>query len=388
MSAPKRTKKDVPLEDLQKNPADLKQALAETAKYIATQGGILAADESTGTITSRFEGANIPNSTENQRAYRELLFTTGDMSKNIEGVSGAILFHDTTLQATKEEKNFVTLLNERGIVPGIKVDKGVKPLFDADIQETGETSTQGMDDLDKRCKEYYAAGLSFAKWRAVLKMAADGGPPSDLSIHENTYGLARYAAIFQRNGLVPIVEPELLQDGNHTLEQCKQASIKIIQEAYKALALHSVYLPGTLLKPNMCTPGKGHATSSTASPEEIGKATVDCLRASVPTEVAGITFLSGGMSELAATKNLDACNKYNNSNPAGRKGWAITFSYGRALQKSVLNTWKGLEANKKSAQAVLADRAKHNGLASKGCYQSADDKLGSGEDTYVAGYAY
>jgi len=213
-------------------------------------------------------------------------------------------------------------------------------------------------------------------------------PPSDLSIQENCYGLARYAAICQRNGLVPIVEPELLQDGNHTLEQCKQASIKIIKECYVALALHNVYLPGTLLKPNMCTPGKGHATSSTVSPDDVGKATVECLRASVPTEVAGITFLSGGMSELAATKNLDACNKYNNANPAGRKGWCITFSYGRALQKSVLNTWKGLDSNIKSAQGVLADRAKHNGLAAKGCYNPADDKLGSGEDTYVAGYAY
>eukprot|EP00899_Mesostigma_viride_P020123 jgi/Mesvir1/28111/Mv04694-RA.1 len=344
--------------------------LIATAKAIAAPGkGILAADESTGTIGKRFQSIGVENTEANRQALRELLFTTPGISEHI---SGVIMFEETLYQKTSDGKPFVDLLKEMNIITGIKVDKGVVPLPGTNE----ETTTQGLDGLGARCAEYYKQGARFAKWRAVLKI--DAGCPSELSIHENAYGLARYAAICQENGLVPIVEPEILTDGSHDIATCQKVTEEVVAACYKALSLHKVLLEGTLLKPNMVTSGSDCPVKAGA--EEIAGRTLAALRRTVPPAVPGIHFLSGGMSEEEATINLNEMNKME-----GRP-WSLSFSYGRALQASTLKAWAGKTDHVAKAKEVFSARCKANGEATLGKYAG-----GSGGDTsnlHVKNYKY
>ena len=352
-------------------PPEFLRSLQSTAQSLVTPGkGILAADESTGTISKRLSAVTVENTEESRRAYRELLFTAPGVE---ESLSGVILFDETIRQGVKGE-SFAQVLTKRGIIPGIKVDKGTSSLPGT----VDETTTQGLDDLLDRCKEYYSLGARFAKWRAVLKIGSN--EPTQLSIDANAEALARYAAICQQAGLVPIVEPEVLMDGAHSIEECADVTEQVINVVYEKLRLHKVYLEGTLLKPNMVTAGKDYKGAVSAS--EIAKYTVEVLKRSVPAAVPGIVFLSGGQSEAEATANLLAINKLAlNSNVP----WRLSFSYGRALQQSVLQTWSGKEENKVKAQQVLLERAQANGSATKGI--EAGEK-GSKESTFAANYRY
>jgi fructose-bisphosphate aldolase class I len=349
-----------------------RQELAETAAAIVAPGkGILAADESTGTIGKRFDAIGLENNEENRRAYRELLFTTGgDLSKYLGGV---ILFEETLYQKTADGRPFPDVLREQGIIVGIKVDKGVVQLAGT----TGETTTTGLDGLAERCRKYYEAGARFAKWRCVLRIGKD--MPSELAVEENANVLARYASICQSEGLVPIVEPEILMDGDHDLERCIEVTQHVLATVYKKLHDHRIYLEGTLLKPNMVCPGQDCPKKYT--PEEIGLATLTVLQRTVPAAVPGITFLSGGQSEEEATLHLNAMNKI-----GGKRPWALTFSYGRALQATVLKTWKGDAANVPAAQQALLVRAKANSEASLGKY--AGDSGGETTSLFVKNYSY
>jgi len=347
--------------------------LVATANAIASPGkGILAADESTGTIGSRFTKIGLENTEPNRRAYRELLFTTSDWGKYC---SGVILYEETLHQKCEDGTPFVEVLRRNGVIPGIKVDKGLVTLSGTD----GETATQGLDGLGARCAEYYKAGARFAKWRAALKISQTC--PSELAIIENAHGLARYASICQENGLVPIVEPEVLMDGEHTLEQCAEASQRVYAGVFKALHDHHIFLEGILLKPNMVTPGHSNPSYSTTPPEAIAKATVTVLQRTVPPAVPGIMFLSGGQDEEEASRNLQAINVY-----PGKKPWSLSFSYGRALQASCLKAWKGDKANIAAGQAAFAERAKANSLAQLGKYTGGGQS--SGDSLYVKDYKY
>lgn len=350
--------------------------LIETARAIAAPGkGILAADESTGTIGQRFSSIQVENNEENRRKYRQLLFQSEGIEQYI---SGVILYEETLFQNTDDGTPFVNILKSKGVIPGIKVDLGVKPLYGTN----GETVTQGIDNLDARCKKYYAQGARFAKWRAVLAIKDTiGATPSQLSIIENANTLARYASICQANGLVPIVEPEVLMDGDFNIEVAAVASEKVLAAVYKALSDHHVMLEGTLLKPNMVRTGSDFAQQATA--EEIGLATVRVLQHTVPPAVPGITFLSGGMSEEESSLALNAIN-----HAPGPKPWALTFSYGRALQQSCLKAWKGSDENVKAAQEALLTRAKANSLASLGEYQGGLGGEGANVSTFVKNYVY
>lgn len=269
------------------------------------------------------------------------------------------------------------MLKAAGIVPGIKVDKGVVPIPGTD----GETVTQGIDGLNERCKRYYEAGARFAKWRGVIKIS-DTGCPSELAIAETTSRLARYAAICQANGLVPIVEPEVLMDGTHSIERSAEVTERVLAAQYKALSDHHVLLEGTLLKPNMVRPGA--SWEGECSSEDIARATVRTLQHTVPVAVPGITFLSGGMSEEEATLALNAMNKLETKKP-----WSLTFSYGRALQQTVLKTWAGKADNREAAQAALLARARANGEANLGKYTgTAGGAGGASESLHVANYSY
>lgn len=269
-------------------------------------------------------------------------------------------------------------MKEKGIIPGIKVDKGIKPLFGTN----GETVTQGIDDLDARCAKYYAQGARFAKWRAVLNIKDSiGATPSLVAIDENAQTLARYASICQANGLVPIVEPEVLMEGDFDIEVAAVATEKVIAACYKALSDHHVLLEGTLLKPNMVRSGSDAAAAAT--PEEIALATVRVLQHTVPCAVPGITFLSGGMSEEEASLSLSKIN-----NAPGPRPWSLTFSYGRALQQSCLKAWMGSDANIPKAQEVLLGRAKANSLAQQGQYNGGIGGEGANVSTFQKGYVY
>ncbi|KAJ3681167.1 hypothetical protein LUZ60_015656 [Juncus effusus] len=349
------------------------EELIKNATYIGSPGkGILAADESTGTIGKRFASINVENIEENRRTYRELLFCTPGA---LQYLSGVILFEETLFQKTKEGKPFVEILKEGGVLPGIKVDSGVVPLAGTN----GETTTQGHDDLAKRCKKYYEAGARFAKWRAVLKI----GPtePSQLSIDQNAQGLARYAIICQENGLVPIVEPEILVDGSHSIDVCADVTERVLAACYKALNDQHVLLEGTLLKPNMVTPG---SDAPKVSNETIAKYTITALQRTVPPAVPAIVFLSGGQSEEEATLNLNAMNKFQ-----GKKPWSLSFSFGRALQQSTLKAWAGKEENVEKARAALLARCKANSEATLGSY-TGDAAGGEGvsESLHVKDYKY
>jgi fructose-bisphosphate aldolase class I len=350
--------------------------LKHNAEYIVSAGkGILAADESTGTIAKRFDGAQIPNDEENRRLYRQLLFTapSADVDRHIGGV---IMYHETFYQKADDGTPLVEVLKKRGIMPGIKVDKGLVPLAGTDEEQT----TQGLDSLNERCAQYKKDGAVFPKWRCALFIKPYA--PSYQAMIENAQVLARYASICQQHGIVPIVEPEILQDGDHDLATCEKVTEQVLGFVYKALNDHHVYLEGTLLKPNMCTPGVKHAKRATS--QEIAEATVLALQRTVPCAVPGVVFLSGGQSELEATINLNAIN-----NVPGKRPWALTFSYGRALQHSVIRTWAGKKENLAAAQNVLAKLAKNNGLASMGKYvPDAADAATAGESLFVAKHAY
>jgi len=351
-----------------------KDELVATANAIAAAGkGILAADESTGTIGKRFEKINLENTENNRRAYRELLFTAGGVEW-AKYCSGVILFEETLYQKTADGKPFVDVLKAAGVIPGIKVDKGL-----VNIPGTEEeTSTQGLDDLGKRCADYYKAGARFAKWRAVIKISDTC--PSELAIAENAHGLARYAAICQENGLVPIVEPEVLMDGTHTLRRCQEVTERVLAVVFKHLADNHIFLEGALLKPNMVTPGHESAEYATTAPQEIARATVVTLQRTVPPALPGIMFLSGGQGEEEASRNLNAINQY-----PGKKPWSLSFSFGRALQSSAIKAWGGKVENVAASQAAFLERARANSEANLGKYG------GGGKDTttlYEAGYKY
>ncbi|VEN50800.1 unnamed protein product [Callosobruchus maculatus] len=353
----------------------LQDELRKIANAIVAPGkGILAADESVSTMGKRLADIGLENTDENRRKYRQLLFTTcptiGDY------VSGVILFHETLYQKADDGTPFPELLKQRGIIPGIKVDTGVVPLFGSN----DECTTQGLDDLAKRCAQYKKDGCHFAKWRCVLKI--NEHTPSLQALIENANVLARYASICQANRIVPIVEPEVLPDGTQDLERAQKVTETVLAFVYKALADHNVYLEGTLLKPNMVTPGM--ECPNRATPEQIALATVTALQRTVPAAVPGVTFLSGGQSEEEASVNLDAINKF-----PGKKPWALTFSYGRALQASVLRAWAGKDENVKAGQDELLKRAKANSDASLGKYV-AGSVAGKAGDTglFVKNHAY
>jgi fructose-bisphosphate aldolase class I len=352
---------------------DFRQELVETAKKIAAPGkGILAADESQGTVGKKFATIGVENNEENRRIYREILLTTPGIEKYI---SGVILFEETCKQGTKAGKNFVELLKERGIIPGIKLDKGL-----ADIpNHPGEQATLGLDDLAKRAKAFYEQGCRFAKWRNVIKVTDK--LPTETAIKEVAWTLARYAAICQENGLVPIVEPEVLPDGDHEISRTQEVTEKVVAACYKALNDQNVFLEGTLLKPNMVCPGSGNPKK--ASPIEVARATVTALSRTVPPAVPGINFLSGGWSEEEASLYLNAINQITDI----PKPWNLSFSYGRALQNSCVKTWAGKDDNFKAAQDAFFKRAEANGLAQLGKYQGSQD-VNANESLNVKGYTY
>jgi len=355
-------------------PEKFRAELAATAKAIAAPGkGILAADESTGTIGKRFAPINVENVEENRRAYRELLFTAGAELGNY--ISGVIFFEETLYQKAASGKTFPDVLREQGILVGIKVDKGTVDLSGTD----GETTTTGLDGMAERCQKYYAAGARFAKWRCVLKIG--NGCPSKLSVLENANVLARYASICQQNGLCPIVEPEILMDGDHNLERAMVETEEVLAVVYKALHDHHIYLEGSLLKPNMVCPGQDCPTKYTAA--DIALATATVLSRTVPPAVPGVTFLSGGQSEEDATVHLNEMNKITTVS----RPWSLTFSYGRALQGTVLKVWGGKKENVESAQKALMMRAKANSLASLGKYDGFASAAGA-ESLYVKDYKY
>lgn len=333
----------------------------QTIKKICASGrGILAADESTGTIGKRFSKINLENTLDNRTRYRDLLFNTPDLNHYI---SGVITFEETLLANKSSGERLIQPLLDNDIVVGIKVDKGVKPLYNTD----GETVTQGLDDLDKRCQEYYKAGARFAKWRAVLKIGHN--LPSELSIHENATTLARYASICQNNGLVPIVEPEILMDGNHSIDLSMNVTVNVLKCVYQELIRHNVDLECTLLKPNMVRPG---VDCDDHNLDMIAELTIRSLEESVPKEVPGIVFLSGGMSETDATDVLNRINKQDTS-----CNWYLSFSYGRALQASVIQSWNGQDDNIERAQSTLLNRARLNGQATLGKYYGEDNSTNS-----------
>lgn len=340
---------------------------------VAPGKGILAADESTATIGKRFAGIGVENTENNRRIYRQLLFTAGpDLHKN---VSGVILFDETLHQKTDDGKLFPQLLKEQGIIPGIKVDVGVVPLAGTH----DEVTTQGLDGLAERCAAYKKLGCDFAKWRCVLKISAH--TPSYQAMLENGNVLARYAMICQQAGIVPIVEPEVLPDGEHDLHTAAKITEQVLAFVYKALADHHIFLEGTLLKPNMVTAGQ--SCPHKYAPDDVAYFTVKTLRRTVPAAVPGITFLSGGQSEEDATIHLNAINTV-----ALLKPWALTFSYGRALQASVLQAWKGKPENVKHAQEELMKRAKANGEAAQGHYKGGVHGAAGDASLFVKCHAY
>lgn len=328
--------------------------LASIAKdLVAPNKGILAADESDPTIAKRFDSINIENTEENRRAYRDMLFTTPGIEDYI---SGVILFDETIRQSASDGTPFAELLKGRGIIPGIKVDKGAKDLANF----PGEKVTEGLDGLRGRLEEYYGMGARFTKWRAVIDIGE--GIPTEFALHANAHALARYAALSQEAGLVPIVEPEVLMDGGHDIDRCDEVTRDTLKALFTELDLHRVDLPGLLLKTNMVISGKKN--DNRADVQEVAEKTVAALKDSVPADVPGIVFLSGGQSDEEATAHLDAMNKI------GGFPWELSFSYGRALQAPSLAAWKGEPANVEAGQKALFHRAKLNGAARSGSYSS------------------
>jgi fructose-bisphosphate aldolase, class I len=326
--------------------------LANTIKDLVKEGkGILAADESTGTITKRFQSIHVESTEENRRLYRELLFTAPNIENHI---SGVILYEETLQQKTKNGVPFPRYLQNLGIVPGIKVDKGIIPLSGS----PEENITQGLDGLGERLKNYKTLGARFAKWRAVIPVTHT--LPTAYSLHANAEALARYAAICQCEGIVPIVEPEVLMDGDHSLERCAEVTERALHTVFKALYCHRIQLEYMILKPNMVVPGAKH--SPQASIKAVADATLKVLRRTVPAAVPSINFLSGGQSDELATAHLNEMNQSKNH------PWVLSFSYGRALQAPVLKAWQGNQHNITPAQDALLKRAKLNNFAVLGNY--------------------
>ena len=328
--------------------------LASIAKAMVAPGkGILAADESTGTIEKRFKGISVECTEENRRAYRDMLFTTRGLG---EFISGVILYDETLRQKSADGTSFADLLTKNGVLPGIKVDIGAKDMALC----PDEKITEGLDGLAKRCAEYVKLGAKFAKWRAVITIGRDN--PSAACITANAHALARYAAICQAAGLVPIVEPEVLMDGDHAIDRCEDVTERTLRETFAALASQRVVLEHMVLKPSMVISGKDCAKQ--AGVQEVAVRTLQTLKRAVPAAVPGIAFLSGGQSDQLATAHLDAMNKI------GGAPWALTFSYGRALQHPALTSWKGSAGNVPAAQRALHHRARMNGLATLGQYRA------------------
>src|SRR6476619_4375460 len=331
------------------------QQLESTAKALVAEGkGILAADESTGTIKKRFDSISLESTEEARRDYRELLFTTEGAE---EFISGVILFDETIRQSAHDGTPFPKLLESKGIIPGIKVDKGAKPLALAE----GETITEGLDGLRERLAQYRELGARFAKWRATYSIGE--GLPSEYCVWTNAHALARYAALCQEAGLVPIVEPEVLQDGTHTIEQSKKATGRVLQALYTELHDQRVDYRGTLLKPNMVL--SGYEASDRAGVDEVADVTLECFYKHVPASVPGIVFLSGGQTDEDATAHLNAMNA------RGPHPWQLSFSYGRALQAPALKAWGGKPENVEAAQRAYYHRAKLNSAARTGMYAPA-----------------
>lgn len=354
--------------------SEYKEELAATANAIASPGkGILAVDESTNTIGKRLASIGVDNTEENRQAYRGMLFTTPGLGNYI---SGAILYEETLFQNHADGTPFVDCLNKIGVIPGIKVDTGLSPLPGG---HEVETWCSGLDGLVERAKKYYAQGARFAKWRAVLQITADGAP-TELSIRENAWGLARYARAVQEAGLVPIVEPEILMDGDHTIATTAAVQERVLAAVYKACEENGVYLEGSLLKPSMTCPGAD--CTEAVTPEAVAATTVQVLERHVPAAVPGVMFLSGGMSEEEASVNLNLMNT------TPRKGpWSLSFSYGRALQQSTLKVWQGKAENLEAAQTQLKARAQANSEANLGKYV-AGSQPSADETLFVAGYKY
>ena len=328
--------------------------LEEIAAYIVSEGkGILAADESNPTCGKRFDSIGVESTENNRRDYREMLFRSKGMKGNIGGV---ILFDETIRQNAKDGTPLINIIEDQGALPGIKVDKGLQPIGDSE-----ETVTVGLEGLDERLKEYAAMGAKFTKWRAVIKIG--DGMPSQECIDANMKALADYAKLVQDNGMVPMVEPEVLMDGGHSIDDCYEATERSLQSLFTHLIANEVNIKGTILKPNMVT--SGSTAEKQAGVQEVAEKTVDCLLKNVPASLPGITFLSGGQSDIHATAHLDAMNKL------GGLLWKVSFSYGRALQAAALKAWKGKPENMFISQDALSHRALMNKLASQGEWESS-----------------
>ena len=326
--------------------------IEDIASYIVSDGkGILAADESNPTCTKRFESIGVESTEDKRREYREMLFRSEGLKGNIGGV---ILFDETIRQYAEDRTSLVEVIKNQGAIPGIKVDQGLEV-----INEEEETVTKGLEGLNERCSEYYSLGARFTKWRAVIRIG--NNIPSMECINGNMEALAEYALIAQSNGMVPIVEPEVLMDGDHSIDQCYEASSKSLDSLFSMLSSKGVNIKGTILKPNMVTSGSNVTTK--ADINEVASMTIKCLRNHVPDELPGVAFLSGGQSDLDSTAHLDAMNKI------GGFKWALSFSYGRALQQPAIKVWLGDSKNSSLAQAALSHRALMNRLASQGRWE-------------------
>jgi fructose-bisphosphate aldolase class I len=346
--------------------------LRATAAAVATPGkGVLAADESTGTIGKRFSEIGVENTEDHRRAYRGLLSSAEGLGSYI---SGVILYEETLFQDHPDGTPIIEKFRQQGIIPGIKVDEGLQPLAGGLAKETW---TAGLKGLQERAARYYARGARFAKWRAVLRIS-DAGAPSELCLRENAWGLARYARTCQEEGLAPIVEPEILMDGDHSIDVTAAVQERVLRCVYEAVEANGVDLEGSLLKPSMTTAGADHHTPQT--PEEVARFTRRTLARSVPAAVPGILFLSGGLGEEEASLYLNAINR-----AEGPRPWNLGFSYGRALQHSCLLKWRGTDVA--AAQAALLARAQANAEASRGAYV-AGSQPSDGKHLFVADYAY
>ncbi len=327
-------------------------------KIISNGKGILAADESNGTMTKRLENVQVPSTPENRLLFRETLFSSTSMKNCIGGV---ILYDETIKQISSSKKKIPELISETGAVPGIKVDTGAKVLSNS----TDEKITEGLDGLRERLKEYYKLGARFTKWRAVYIISEKY--PSKLAIYSNARALARYATLVQEAGMVPIVEPEVLMDGDHNAEECFKKTSEVLKKCFEELIVNKVQLNGIILKPNMVLPGTN--SDQKIDNKEIAEMTIKCLRESVPKEVPGIAFLSGGQSESDATKNLNLINVHNNTN------FIMTYSYGRALQQSALKFWSKNLKNIEETQKIFNHRANMNSLAAQGKWTEEIEKI-------------
>merc|ERR1712161_165632 len=347
---------------------------ATAAAMVIPGKGLLACDESTGTVGTRLESIGLENNEDNRREWRQLLFTTENIG---DCISGAILFEETLYQDSTEGEPFVDVLKKAGIIPGIKVDSGLKPLCGGGAEETW---CSGLDGLLEKCQAHYAQGARFAKWRTAVRIDTDKGFPTDYAIDEAAHGLSRYARICQEAGLVPIVEPEILIDGTHDIHTTAKVQERLVTTVYKKLQDCGVMLEGTLLKPSMTV--NGVDCENKASPTEVAELTVQTFERSIPAAMPGVTFLSGDISEEDSSIFLNAINSIERKGP-----WRLTFSFSRALQSSCLKTWSGKAENKEAAQKQLLARAQANSEASQGKYV-AGSQPSSEESLYVKNYVY